>query len=147
MVKKNSSNEANGTNPILVQDVSQSSQTATSERSHGKRSYLPQSDVPMFSLDEAMDIASAIADNYAYHPTAPLEVAAALGLQPASSNFRMLVGASSAYGLTEGSYNATQISVTQLAHKILEPQDESERLQASRQALLRPRIIKEFLNK
>jgi hypothetical protein len=146
VVKKNSSNST-GTNPIIVQEVNQTSNTATSKQSNGKRSYLSQTQVPAYSLDEALRIPSAIGDNYAYHPTPPLEVAAALGLQPASTNFRMLVGAASAYGLTEGSYSATDISVTPLALKILEPQEESDRIQASRQAFFRPRVLREFLNK
>src|SRR6185437_14098565 len=71
-----------------------------------RRSRVSQSDVPAYSLDQALRIAEAIAENYASKPTAPLDVAAALTLSPASSQFRMMCGASIAYGLTEGGYNS-----------------------------------------
>ena len=53
---------------------------------------ISQSDVPAFSLDEALRVAIAIADNYASKPTKPLEVAAAMNLAPNSSQFKMLTG-------------------------------------------------------
>src|SRR4051812_16357821 len=67
-----------------------------------KRTKVMQTDVPAYSLDDALRVAQAISENYAFKPTAPLEVAAALNLTPSSSLFRMLTGASIAYGLTDG---------------------------------------------
>lgn len=61
---------------------------------------LSQADVPGTSLTKALKIAQAIADNYGKSPTKPFHVAQAIGLSPASSYFRMLTGASIAYGLT-----------------------------------------------
>jgi len=61
--------------------------------------------------------------------------------------FRNLCGASIAYGLTVGGYNAAAISITSLADRILKPQTEGDDMQAKREALLTPRIIREFLEK
>jgi len=59
----------------------------------------------------------------------------------------MLCGASIAYGLTSGGYNAAQIAPTTLAKQILEPQDEGADLAGKREAIMKPRILREFLSK
>lgn len=145
MVKKISSNSANGTDSASAQEVIQGSNTVNSKLSNGKRSRLSQTDVPSYSLEDALRVPRAIGDNYAFHPTQPLNVAAALDMTPTSSGFRMLTGAAIAYGLTEGGSNAPFISVTQLARRILDPQEKGDDIQARRQAFLRPRVIREFL--
>jgi hypothetical protein len=112
-----------------------------------QRTYLSQSDVPLYSLGAALKIAQAIRDNYGNGPSKPLEVAKALQVAPTSSGFKMLAGASIAYGLTEGGWNAAQIALTPLALKILKPKDEKHPLEGKREALLKPRVISEFLSK
>jgi predicted nucleotide-binding protein len=107
---------------------------------------ISQTDVPAYSLEHALRVPIAIAENYASKPTKPLDVAAAMNMQPSSSGFRMLTGAAIAYGLTEGGYNAAEIQLTNLAKKILRPLFENQDLEAKREALLKPRIINEFLN-
>src|SRR5207253_732310 len=57
------------------------------------RSKISQADVPGYSLDEALRVPRAIADNYGYKPTKPLNVAAAMGMTPNSGPFRMIAGA------------------------------------------------------
>lgn len=111
------------------------------------RSYLSQEDIPAYELDEALLIAKALLQEYGGHPSTPLDVAAALELTPTSGKFRMLCGASIAYGLTSGGYNATQIVVTDLAKQILEPQEEGADLAGKREAVMKPRILREFLSK
>src|SRR5687767_11377474 len=66
----------------------------------GKRTYVSQADVPAYSLEKALRIPQAIADNYGKNPTRPLRIAEALNMLPSSSTFRMLTGAATAYGLT-----------------------------------------------
>lgn len=112
-----------------------------------QRTYLSQADVPMYSLGTALKIPQSITDNYGNGPAKPLEVAQALEVVPTSGGFRMLTGASIAYGLTEGGWNAAQISLTPLAIKILKPKQENHPLEAKREALLKPRVIREFLTK
>ena len=112
-----------------------------------ERKYLSQADVPSCSVDKALAIAQAIVNNYGNGPAKPLEVAKVLEVTPQSSGFRMLTGASIAYGLTDGGWNANQISLTPLSLKILKPKAETDTLDAKREALLKPRVIKEFLSK
>jgi predicted nucleotide-binding protein len=59
----------------------------------------------------------------------------------------MQAGASIAYGLTVGGWNAAQIALTPLALKILKPKNENEPLPGKREALLKPRVIREFLTR
>ena len=108
---------------------------------------LSQRDVPSYDLSQARRIADAIAENYASEPTKPLHVAQALGMAPNSSHFRQLCGAAIAYGLTDGGYNAPEISLTDLGRKITRPLSVGEDAQALREAFMRPRIVSEFLTK
>lgn len=59
----------------------------------------------------------------------------------------MLVGASTAYGLTEGWHSSDVISLTDLGRRIVAPTAEDMQQTAMREALLRPKIIREFLTK
>lgn len=112
-----------------------------------KRTYLKQSDVPSSSLDDALRIPQAIFDHYAGKPTSPLQVAKALNVDPKGSQFRVLSGASIAFGLIEGGAQATSIAATELARRIMRPTQEQDDVIAKREAVLRPRIFGEFLRK
>lgn len=111
------------------------------------RAYVSQEDVPAYSLTEALRVPQAIIDHYGSGATAPIDVASALNLQPASSIFRMLCGAALAYGLTDASAKAVSIAPTDLAKRILTPLAEGEDLLAKREAVMRPRVLREFLTK
>lgn len=115
--------------------------------SQTQRKYISQEDVPSSSLDKALAIPRAIADNYGSGPSTPLEVASALNVSPSSGPFRMLTGAAIAYGLTTGGYASERIVITPLGHRIVSPTVEGDDLIARREALLRPRVLKEFLTK
>jgi predicted nucleotide-binding protein len=108
---------------------------------------LSQEDVPGCSLEFALRVPRAIADNYAGNPVTALQLAAALNMSPSSGPFRSLCGASIAYGLTEGGYNAQQIILKPLGKRIVRPLEEGDDLNAKREAVLKPRVIGEFLNK
>lgn len=110
-----------------------------------KRAYLKQSDVPSASLDEALRFPQAILDHYAGKPTAPLQIAKALNVDPKGSQIRVLSGAAIAFGLIEGGAQAAAISVTDLARRILRPKEENDDLVAKREAVLKPRIFGDFL--
>lgn len=111
------------------------------------RSYMSQEDVPAYDLDEAILVAKALLQEYGGHPATPLDVAAAMDLTPTSGKFRMLCGASIAYGLTSGGYNAAQIVPTSLARQIVDPQEEGADLASKREAVMKPRILRELLSK
>jgi len=112
-----------------------------------KRGYLKQADVPSATLEEALRLPQAILDHYAGKPTTPLQVAKALNIDPKGSQIKLLSGAAIAYGLIEGGAQATTISVTELARRILRPKEENEDLTAKREAVLKPRVFCEFLRK
>ncbi len=123
------------------------SMTKPVEKNVKQRTYVSQSDVPHYSLEKALKIPQAIVDNYGKGPAKPLEVAKVLEVSPTDVRFKMQAGASIAYGLTEGGWNAAQIELTPLALKILKPKNEDEPLAGKREALLKPRVIREFLTK
>ncbi len=110
-----------------------------------KKMNLSQQDIPACSLGKALRIARTIVDNYGKKPATPLEVASALKVQPSSGGFRMLVAASHAYGLTTA--DGSGIQVTQLGNRILHPELEGDDIAAKREALLRPRVLREFLQR
>ncbi len=112
-----------------------------------KRSYLSQAEVPGCVLEDALRVPRAIAENYAAKPASPLNVAAALEMQPNAGQFRRLSGAAIAYGVTAGGPNAPEISITPLGMRIVRPTREGDDLLARREALLRPRVVGEFLRK
>lgn len=131
----------------LAQDKSarRHSAPAASETS---RKYLSQSDIPSVSLDQAGRVPRAILDEHAGRPTKPLDVAHAMKVQPSSGPFKQLCGASIAYGLTEGGYNADAISVTDLGRRVLTKTiDDVDGLAARREAALKPRVVRAFVQK
>ena len=117
------------------------------ERRRTKRTYLSQTDVPSLPLEQALRVPQAITENYASGPVTPLQLASALKMTLSSSSFKMLCGASIAYGLTNGGYNASQISIEPLGKQIIRPLKEGDDLVAKREAILKPRVLGEFLNK
>lgn len=109
------------------------------------RARLLQEDVPGYSLDQAMRVARAIAENYAYKPTRPMNVAGAMGMSPNSGPFRMITGAAVAYGITTGAAQAPEIGLTPLGMRIVRPTVEGDDLAARREAILKPKLVGEFL--
>lgn len=109
------------------------------------RRRLSQDAVPGFSLDQALRVPNALADNYAFNPTRPMNVAAAMGMSPTSGPFRGITGAAVAYGLTTGAAQAPEIGLTPLGMRIVRPLLEGDDIAAKRDALLRPKVVGDFL--
>lgn len=105
-----------------------------------KRPKISQTEFPNLSLQQALRIAQGIWDNFAGKGAAPHSIAMALDLSPTSGGWRNLCGASIAYGLTEGGYNATQIKLTDLGRRIVAPTKEGDDTTALQEAALKPRI-------
>jgi hypothetical protein len=112
-----------------------------------KRVRVSQSDVPAYSLDEALRVAYAISNEYGKQPTRPVDVATALQMMPNAGPFKMLTGAAVAYGITDGAAHADMIELTDIGLRIIAPQEDGDDLTARREALLRPRVVREFLQK
>lgn len=68
-------------------------------------------------------------------------------MKPNSGPFRGLCGAALAYALTSGGSNAPEISIEPLGMRIVRPLEEGDDLFARREALLKPRVVGEFLRK
>ena len=117
------------------------------EEAKKRRKYLSQSDVPAYGLEHAMRVPLAIANEHGKQPTRPLLVAQAMELTPSASRFRMLCGAAIAYGLTQGGSNAKVIELTPLGQRIVAPTEEGDDEAAMREAVLRPRVLREFLTR
>jgi hypothetical protein len=112
-----------------------------------KRTQLSQSDFPSATLKEALRLPRALLDNYAGGPAAPHDVAIAVDLSPTSSQWRMLAGCALAYDLTTASYSADRMSLSDLGRRIVATTVEGDDLIASLEALLKPRIQREFFQK
>jgi hypothetical protein len=132
MTKKNA--ERNGSHP-----------TAVVEETASEKKRISQSDIPAYSLEEALRVPQAIADNYNLKPTTSLKVASALKIGPSTGTFRMITGAAVAYGVTSGGGQAPQIEVTPLGARIVRPKKEGDDMAAKREAFLKPRVIGTFL--
>ena len=125
------------------------STTATSpaKNSSKRRKRLSQSDVPAYSLQQALRVCNNLVQNHDGDAISPLQLAQDLNVAPTSGPFRMLCGASIAYGLTLGGYNAEEVSMDTLGKRIVQSVEEGDDALAMREALLRPRVIREFLEK
>lgn len=118
---------------------------STSPAAKKPRQRLSQEDVPGFPLDQALRVPKAIAENYAFKPTRPLNVAGAMSMSPTSGPFRMITGAAVAYGLTTAAAQPPEIGLTPLGMRIVRPTTDGDDMAAMREALLRPKVIGEFL--
>src|SRR5262249_26422726 len=112
-----------------------------------KRVYFKQADFPQSTIQQAQKIASALVDNFAGKQGSPPDIALAIGISPTSSGWRDLAGSSIAYGLTDGGVNANAIKLTPLGRKLVAPEAEGEDLAARREAIMNPRISKEFFDR
>ena len=109
-----------------------------------KRAYIPQSKIPKMTLAEALLLPQGLNDNFAGKPTAPHQLAMAVDISPTSSNWQDICGASIAYGLTLGGYNASTISLTELGARIVAPTVEGDDVIAKAEASLKPEIARQF---
>lgn len=119
----------------------------TPAKAEEKRVYFKQSDFPVATLQQAQRIAGTLVDNFAADSASPPDVALALGISPTSSAWPALTGASIAYGLTEGGVNANLIKLSPLGRRLVAPEAEGEDVLARREAILKPKILKEFFEK
>lgn len=117
------------------------------KQSEDKRVYFKQADFPLTTLQQAQKIASAIVDNFAAKKGSPPDIALAIGISPTSSSWQSLTGSSIAYELTDGGIHANKIKLTSLGRRLVAPESEGDDLVARREAILKPRISKEFFER
>lgn len=129
---------------MYAADMTDASKESEAKPGAAKRSRISQTDVPGVSLKSALRVPTAIADNYASHPTRPIDVASALEMTPSSGPFRTLCGAAIGYGLTEGGPNASEISLTPLGQRVVTPTEVDDDARALREAALKPTVANQF---
>lgn len=112
-----------------------------------KRVYVSQTEIPKHSLLEAVTLAQSLQDNFAGKNAPPHQLAGALDISPTSSRWQSLSGAAVAYGLTDGGYNANDISLTQLGRRIVATEIEGDDAKAKLEAALKPGIMMKFFTK
>lgn len=117
------------------------------EQAVQKRVKISQTEFPNNNVQQAQRIAQAIWDNFAGKGAAPHQIALAINMSPTSGTWRNLCGSSVAYGLTEGGYNASQITLTGLGRRLVAPIEEGDDAQARVEAILQPRLLKDFFQK
>jgi predicted nucleotide-binding protein len=94
------------------------------------------SDFPKFPLEEALAVPNALQRNGG-QPLTAIDMATAIGRSPGSSTLRMLAAASSAYGLSGGSYK-TQFTLADGGRAIIEPTSAAEEARGLVAAALQP---------
>ena len=112
-----------------------------------KKKRVSQSDVPQASLEEAVELAKTLVDQFAGTGATGINLAKAHGRSPSSSAWRALTGATVAYGITDGGYNANTISLTELGKKIVMPTSEGSVQPALLEAAMTPSVPRKFYEK
>ena len=112
-----------------------------------KRVYFKQVDFPLISLQQAQRIASTLMDNFGGREGSPPDIALSIGISPTSSSWQYLSGSAAAYGITDGGMNANSMKLTELGRRLVAPQAEGDDVAARREAVLAPRLMREFFDK
>ncbi len=118
------------------------------EKNDGKK-YVSQAEVPRYALEDALKVAKALYDDFGGRnaSAAPHQLAIATDISPTSTNWKFITGASIAYGLTNGGYNAQSISLAELGRRILSPTEEGDENKAKAEAVLKPQVLRKFFDK
>ncbi|MFK4085190.1 hypothetical protein ACI2LF_13845 [Kribbella sp. NPDC020789] len=113
-----------------------------------KSSKLPKAQYPFprRTLEDALRIPSTLRTHNGGEPYAPAEIAKALGIGGKTGNFFYLTGASRDYGLTEGTRDATQISLTTLGKRAVYPTSDEEAGEAKLEAFLKVEKFRQMLD-
>lgn len=111
-----------------------------------KQSRVSQSDIPKYGFRDCRKLAQTLHDEFNGKAT-PHQLAIAFGSSPTSSAWQYITGASVAYGLTQGAYNAQAIELGEFGRRIVAPTEEGDEVKATVEAALKPRIISEFFQK
>lgn len=99
---------------------------------------------PQHTLEEALPVAQKIQDEMGGKPFKRLLLADALGIKPASSNFKTLLSSSYQYGLTDGTEKASEISLTKIGADATQSSDSAKRRAALKTAAMHPPPFRAF---
>jgi len=107
-----------------------------------EKKYAVRRPFPKHTLQEALAVAEAIQNKNAGKPWKPIFVAEALNISPTSTNFRDLTSSAFKYGLTQGTWNAQNISLAPLGSSITKPIDSAKKVAALQKAVQNVEIFK-----
>lgn len=91
--------------------------------------------IPHYTLEESLRIAHAIQMGNNGKPWKPVFIADYVEIPITSGNFRNLTSSAYRYGLTEGTYNASTISLTSLGQSLTKPTSLEEEITAKQTAV------------
>lgn len=100
---------------------------------------------PSVTLESALLVSQAIVRHNAGRPMNRLLLAEAMGQRPGSSLFRERIASSAKYGLTEGNYSSSTISLTSLGDRATRPRNNEEQIGALREAMREIAVYDELL--
>ena len=100
---------------------------------------------PRRTLEAALRVPTAIATHNGGNPWKTSEVAKALGVGASSGNFFYLTSAAQHYGLTEGTRETAQVTLTDLGRRAVYPSSASEEAAAKRTAFLNVDLFRRVL--
>lgn len=103
-------------------------------------------DFPRKTLEDAIRVPSVIKEKNGSNPWAPGEVATAVKLGPKSGNFYYLMAASRDYGMTEGTRDTPEVSLTPLGRRIVSPTDPADYQPALREAFFKVDVFKKVFD-
>jgi hypothetical protein len=96
----------------------------------------PNRPYPRRPLEQALRIPRALRDHNGGQPWPPTEVAKALDIGAKSGNFFYLTSAAKQYGLTDGTSQTSEISLTDLGRRAVYPSSAEEERKALQEAFL-----------
>lgn len=85
---------------------------------------------PKNSIPKCIELAEGIQKHASGEPMSRLTLLDKLGLNPTTGAVRVKITASNQYGITDGSYNASQISLTSIGAKIVNATSKKTRIEA-----------------
>ncbi len=100
---------------------------------------------PRAKLEEALRIPTILKDKNGGNPWPPSDVAAAVGLSVKNNDFFYMAAASRDFGLTEGSRDSDQISLTEAGRQLVYAESKEAEEARLREALLKVEIFRKVL--
>src|SRR5436190_6935316 len=99
---------------------------------------------PHYLLQETLKIPETIAHTMGGKTMNRLLLAEALGVKPASSNFRDLLSSSFKYGWTEGTEKADEITLTEMGSEVAEANDANRKADAVKRSAFQPELFRKI---
>lgn len=118
-------NVENNTSSVVIGD---------DEEKKGRKKSKPQRSFPLYSIESALVVAQAIAQNNAGNPWGSEQIATALEIGAKSPNLYYLTAASRDYGFTTGTSRSKEIELTPLGRKIVFPENCQQEYDSLKQA-------------